>query len=283
MAYDIGKGASGALSGAGSGAMIGSVVPGVGTAIGAGVGGLMGLLGGFGGGEDEVSQLQTTLLGPEYAPKYIEGRPGQFYQQDLPQYDWADPLLGQGAGMLGDRARSIQQGEIPYYLQGLAENLRQPAMRNLQSTYFGGTNAPGVAQLSAQGAAGRNLGGGAAKQSGINTAALGYGTAASNLENQLAQLQYQGTQQVANALPGQMGTYGQIRPPVQTEFVAPAETFWNPYIAGFPDMPDYQGGGADLSSIGQALPWLLASGGPGTTGSDIPQRNVTITKTAPGA
>lgn len=100
MAYDAGKGISGALSGAATGATIGSVVPGIGTAIGAGVGLLAGGAMGFFGGKDENGVEIPTLNLPDY---YLNDR--------------FSPTLN----YIGDYSQNLTQGIIPDYFKSITE------------------------------------------------------------------------------------------------------------------------------------------------------------------
>lgn len=168
MPYDIGRGATGALSGAASGAALGSVVPGIGTAFGAIGGGLLGLFGGMKDKDPRIKNIQR--LTPEQ-------------QQNLLQLQNA--IKGEGAGGAF--------GDVADYFRGNLSNNPQdfdafaaPEIRRYNEQII-----PDLAnQFSGLGYGGSGLSG-----SGFRNAAVNSGTELSeklgairaNLRNQSAQ------------------------------------------------------------------------------------------------
>ena len=215
-----------------------------------------GIAGMFGGGGDEYEPAEFRAERfPEWMrPQYMQGRPGEILTERLPQYPWAEPLLGGGAQYLQNIMGAVGRGEVPGYLTKMAEAIRGPAVAELE-TGFG--RAAGLMGETLAGR-GMKLAGGAG-QAGARALGGEFARARGGLEQDISRQMFGETAGLARALPQWLGTYGQIRPPVATMGVQPFEKWYTPGVAGF------VGGGGQMAGgdsggfdIGQALPWLMA-------------------------
>jgi hypothetical protein len=235
----------------------------------------------FGGGGDEYEDPRFYPI-PEWAyPKLLreEVAPPELAVQRLPMWAWQEPLLEQGAGIVGGLGESIYgRGEMPWYLQELSDVARTRGTEALEKAYYGTPEQAGILAQYQAGPASRRLGAGGQAQGAYQAGLRQMGQGVSDLERAIQTSALQETSQLAKAVPDWLRGYGTTQPPDVYKWYDPFQYQWfTPAIGGFPQAG---GGGGDtsmFSSIGQALPWLLAAGGGGATatasGQGISQMN----------